>query len=159
MLHIILNDEILETHESRPEAWFNEAYEQEWMDSELVREIVNGVDLTEYVDGDYFRSPVFGGIPARSLSTGCKALLVLLNIDDIVMSGERMGDNCLGYVLKIAELKDIYVSMHHWMPFPEPFSIMLDDLDIVVTSQKELLWYYMRGLKSEFKRYPKELLG
>ena len=159
MLHIILNDEILETHESRPEGWFNEEYDASWMESELAREIVKGVDLTEYIDGDYFKSPVFGGIPARSLSTGCKALLVLLNIDDIVMSGERMGDNCLEYVLKIAEIKDIWISMHHWMPFPEPFNIMLDDLGIFVTSLNELLWYYARGVKSEFKEYPKELLG
>ena len=49
--------------------------------------------------------------------------------------------------------------MHHWMPFPEPFNIMLDDLGIVVTSLNELLWYYARGVKSEFKEYPKELLG
>lgn len=65
--------------------FFYSNYEQSWFQSDLARKIVKEIDNTEYVDGDYFKSPVFGGISAQRLSSGVKSMLILLNCDNVIV--------------------------------------------------------------------------
>lgn len=113
--------------------YFDAQYEQSWFQKPLAREIINDIDKSEYVSGEYIESPVLGGISPLLLSTGCKALLLLLNEDDIIVSGERMGDNCFKWVLEIAKEKDITITLNHGVKFEEPFCV------ISLNSGKELV--------------------
>lgn len=122
--------------------YFDGVYEQNWFSSDLAREIVKGIDNTEYIDGEYFQSPVLGGIPPRDLSSGCKGVLLALNEDDIILSGERFGDNCCEWLLEVAKLKDVTISLNHIMDFKEPFSIRILNTNRVVTNSKD----YVREL-------------
>ena len=70
-----------------------------------------------YISGEYIQSPVLGGISPRDLSSGCKALLILLNEPDKIVSGDRMGDNCYPVLLKMAESADYTITLCHLIDF------------------------------------------
>lgn len=118
--------------------YFDAQYEQSWLQAPLAKEIIRDVDASEYVSGEYIESPVFGGISPLMLSTGCKALLLLLNEDDIIVSGERMGDNCFKWALKIAERKDITITLNHMVELEEPFKVVSLNTGKEITSNSEL---------------------
>lgn len=119
--------------------YFDGMYEQSWFQSDLAKEIIKGVDKSNYISGEYIESPVFGGISPRDLSTGCKTLLVLLNEDNVVVSGERMGDNCYPWLLRIAEQKDITITLCHNVEIPEPFEIRNLNTGKILTKTVEIL--------------------
>lgn len=103
--------------------YFDGMYEQSWLQSDLARQIISDVDKSTYVSGEFIESPILGGISPRDLSTGCKTLLILLN-DDCIVSGDRMGDNCFPWLMKIAEHKDITITLCHYVELQEPFKIL-----------------------------------
>lgn len=109
------------TYIDKPSAYFDAVYEEDYLDSDLAKQIVKGIDLTEYIGDEVYKSPVFGMISPRDLSTGCKGVLLLLAEDNIVIAGQRFGDNCLDWILKVAETKDIYITLNNVMDFQEPF--------------------------------------
>ena len=108
---------------SRPSGYFDAVYEQSWLQSDMARYIIKTIDKSEYIDGEYIQSPVFGGISPRDLSTGCKALLILLNEPDKIVSGDRMGDNCYPVLLEMAKHADYTITLSHVISFKklEPF--------------------------------------
>lgn len=118
--------------------YFDAQYEQSWFQKPLAKEIIQDIDKSEYIRGEYIESPVFGGIPPTSLSTGCKALLLLLNEEGIIVSGERMGDNCFKWVLKIAKEKDITITLNHGVDLEEPFEAVSLNTGKRITNNLEL---------------------
>lgn len=143
MLNIIVDSfsNEIENEITNPGGYFDATYEQSWFQSDLARKIIKGIDDTEYISGEYFESPVFGGIPPRDLSTGCKATLLLLNEDGIVVRGERFGDNCAIWLLKIADIKDITISLNHVLKFPEnvEFKVHFNNTGKIVTNYKDYI--------------------
>ena len=105
--------------------YFDAVYETEWLTSEMSKRIIKQVDDSEYISGEYIESPVFGGISPRDLSTGCKALLILLNENNVIVSGDRMGDNCYPLLLEMAEERDITITLCHYVELEkyEPLKI------------------------------------
>ena len=119
--------------------YFDAMYDATWLQSELARQIIKGVDDSEYIAGEYIESPVLGGISPRDLSSGCKALLILLNENNIIVSGERMGDNCFPWLLKIAEKKDVTITLCHNVTLKEPFTVNNLNSGRIITSNVELM--------------------
>ena len=109
------------TYIDKPSAYFDAVYENDYLSSDLARKIVNGIDLTDYIGDEVYKSPVFGMISPKDLSSGCKGVLLLLAEDNIVVAGQRFGDNCLDWILEVAKVKDIYITLNHVMDFKEPF--------------------------------------
>lgn len=97
--------------------YFDAMYEESWFKSDMAKHIIRTIDKSEYIDGDYIRSPEFGGIPPRDLSTGCKALLILLNEPESIVSGDRMGDNCYPVLFEMAKDHDYTITLCHMMDF------------------------------------------
>lgn len=141
MLNIIIDSitNKVEGEITGPSGYFDANYEQDWFKSDLAREIVKGIDNTTYVSGEYFESPVLGAISPRDLSTGCKATLLLLNENNIIIRGERFGDNCAEWILKLAEEKDITITMNHYIKFPQPFKIKCLNTNKILTNRIELI--------------------
>lgn len=106
--------------------YFDGMYEQSWLSSNWGRQIIKEIDNSDYIDGEYIKSPVLGGISPRDLSSGCKALLILLNEDDVIVSGDRMGDNCFPLLLELAKERDLIITLAHWVTMKdfEPFEIL-----------------------------------
>lgn len=94
------------------QAYFDAMFEGEWMLKPFSKRVVLGVDKSEVIGEYSIKSPYLGAISPTMLSTGVKTLILLDNMD-VVVSGERIGDNCWKYVYELGEEKDIYICVNH----------------------------------------------
>lgn len=53
-----------------PNRYFNLHKKKEWFDRLDVKEIIKTIDDTDVVDGEYLKSPVFGGYGSRKIIIG-----------------------------------------------------------------------------------------
>lgn len=106
--------------------YFDAVYDSSWLSSDWAKRIIREIDKSEYISGEYIESPVLGGISPRDLSSGCKALLILLNEPEQIVSGDRMGDNCYPLLLEMAKEKDYTITLDHWVNLNkyEPLNII-----------------------------------
>lgn len=147
MLKIIFGIEGLEL-EDRIEYvsdYFDATYDANWLSSDKAKSIIREVDKSEYVDGEYIHSPVLGGISPRDLSTGCKALLLILNNPELVVSGDRMGDNCYPILLDLAKERDITITLCHYVDLKEfePLNILNVNTGSTINTSLELMEAYI----------------
>lgn len=99
-----------------PQFYFNNNFEEEWMMSDYVKNMVLDVDKSTVLYPKVIDSPVLGVIPVTDLSTGVKSLILMYNKLDIVISGERLGDNCWKWVFEMSKTRDIRVTLNHCVP-------------------------------------------
>jgi len=114
MLNIIIEFEEVKNKIMRVGKYFNGVYELSWFDSDLAKEIIRGIDNSEYIGDECIKSPILGMIPPSILSGGCKGCLLLLNEPDHIVCGESFGDNCFPWLSKIGEQQDITITLHHF---------------------------------------------
>lgn len=118
-----------------------------WFNQEKVKEIVKEIDNTIAIKDSYLESPVFGAISPDMLSSGCKGLILLQVMDDINLYATRCGDNCVPQLLRIAQEKDIRITLHHCMQFPDVFPCKV----VIAESGKEVSG--RREFVNEFYKY------
>lgn len=118
--------------------YFNHVYKRVWLDNDLVKEMILDVDKSKVIGNGIIDSPFLGLIPPEKLSGGIKNLIMMLFLDNIVFNGSSCGDNCLPWMLKIAENKDVYVNFKHYILLEEPFEVEILDTGIIAHSNKEL---------------------
>lgn len=119
-------------------AYFDEVYEPSWFTSEFSKKIVNQIDnVTYFGSGDVFISEKYGAMSATELSSGSKALLILLNEDDTLVSGDRMGDNCVPLLLELAKMKDIKITLCHLMEFPDDFEFYCIPYNKIINTKED----------------------
>lgn len=131
----------MENKISEVSQYFDAVYDSTWLSSEWAKRIIKEIDKSEYISGEYIESPVFGGISPRDLSTGCKALLILLNEPDKIISGDRMGDNCYPLLLEMSKDKDYTITLAHWVNLSEyePLNILNAETGEILTKAIELM--------------------
>ena len=135
---------------SNVSAYFDEMYEPEWFSSDFAKRVANSIDNVEYFgSGDVFISDKYGAMPAKELSSGTKALLILANEENVLVSGDRMGDNCVPFLLELAEKKDIKITLCHLMQFPEQFEFYCIPQNKVITTSEDFLraWLEVRPVE------------
>lgn len=91
--------------------YFNHVYRAEWLDDDLVKQMIKDVDNSTVLSNQCIQSPVLGQIPPERLSGGVKALICLLKLDDCLIDLVVCGENCEKWISEIAKKKDIRVSM------------------------------------------------
>lgn len=123
-------------------AYFDNVYEDEWMEDDLVKEIIRDVDHSEVLTPHIIESPVLGAITPRELSGGVKVLILMLKDDSFIYNMYNCGNNCAKWVLKIAEKKDLTVFLRHIMRFEGEFEIQIMNTGRIVHNRSE----YVRGL-------------
>lgn len=123
-----------------PDLYFDNTYEDEWLEDELSKEMVKDIDRSELVGPNLVISPVLGSIPVTRLSGGVKTLIQIAHDPEHIYNATACGDNCAAWLLRIAEGKDVLVRMGHIMHFGqnENFRIRIANTDEVVTSQSDL---------------------
>ncbi|MCD8020188.1 MAG: DUF4869 domain-containing protein [Clostridiales bacterium] len=122
-----------------PQVYFKNAFEPEWMNDPLVKEMVFDIDKSKVIAPYVIESPIFGQIPPQMLSGGVKTLILAHKIPDKIFYISGCGDNCAKWFLKIAENKDVTVTLGYPMDFGEgPFHIKLLNTGEVVHSRKEM---------------------
>ena len=75
------------------------------------------------------------------MSAGVKTLL-LMAFDESgrLFNATACGDNCAKWILKIAEVKDLTICLHHSMNFGSgPYEIKILNNDCIVHNQEEWL--------------------
>jgi len=105
--------------------YFIHQYEDEWITDPLSREMILDVDKSTVIGPRLIDSPVLGAISPRELSGGVKALILMAHDESgKVFNASACGDNCAKWILKIAEKKELTITLHNIMKFDmEPFSI------------------------------------
>ena len=93
------------------DTFFNNTYEDEWLDDAFVRKMVKAVDGSTVESQHCIMSPVLGQIPPERLSGGVKALICLYELDDFYVDLIVCGRNCEEFILDIARQKDVKCSL------------------------------------------------
>jgi hypothetical protein len=123
-------------------AYFDNVYEDEWIEDDFVKEMIQDVDHSTVVSAHIIESPVLGAITPRELSGGVKVLILMLKDDSFVYNMSNCGNNCAKWILKIAEKKDLTVYLQHIMRFEGEFEIKIMNTGKIVHNRAE----YVSGL-------------
>ena len=139
MLKIYYGDLESENYIFNPDSYFNNSYEEGWMSDPVTVEMVKDIDGSEVVGPRLIDSPYLGPIPTERLSGGVKTL-ILMNFDTAhIFNASACGDNCAGWLLRIAEKKDLTIRLGYLMDFGEgDFEIEILNLNRVVHNMKQL---------------------
>lgn len=139
MLSIYLGDCDKEIY--NPPVYFINQYEDAWLETDLAKKMIMDVDQSEVIGPHLIQSPVLGPISPRELSGGVKTLL-LLAFDESgkIFNATACGDNCAKWILKIAQDKDVTISLHHSMNFGNgEYAIKILNNGRIVHNQEEWL--------------------
>lgn len=123
-------------------SYFDNVYEDEWIEDEFVKEMIQDVDHSTVVSAHVIESPVFGAITPKDLSGGVKVLILMLKDDSFIYNLSNCGNNCAKWVLKIAEKKDLTVYLQHIIRFEGEFEITIMNSGKIVRNPAE----YVREL-------------
>lgn len=123
-------------------AYFDNVYEDEWIEDELVKEMILDVDSSKVISSHIIESPIFGAITPKELSGGVKVLILMLKDDSFVYNMSNCGNNCAKWILKIAEKKDLTVYLQHILRFEGEFEIQIMNTGKIVHNPGE----YVEGL-------------
>lgn len=99
--------------------YFNRNKSKDWFNRDDVKKIIKNIDLSIAVKDEYIESPVFGGMSPTKLSTGCKAVILMAVLEKPYIYATKCGDNCVPDILEISRNKDVHITLHHIMQFPE----------------------------------------
>lgn len=140
MLTIIFGDYKEANYISNPDMFFDNTYEDKWLESDLAKDIVKDIDKSDLEGPNLVVSPVLGSIPVTRISGGAKTLIQIAFDSDHIFNASACGDNCAKWLLKIGNDKDIVVRMGHVMHFPEEsFDIKIANTGDIVHTPYELV--------------------
>ncbi len=139
MLNIIFGDIKNSNYISNPDMYFDNTYDDKWLETSLAKEIVKDVDKSDLEGPNLVVSPVLGSIPVTRISGGAKTLIQIAFDDEHIFNASACGDNCAKWLLKLGEKKDIVVRLGHIMHFPfESFDIKIANTGDIVHTPYEL---------------------
>lgn len=118
--------------------YFDALYENTWFSSKLAKDIIKGIDDSTHIKDGYIESPVYGAISPTELSSGCKGALLLLNMPDIIVCGERFGDNCFKWLFEIAKDREITITLSHFLRLDYSFDMRILNTNEIVHNREEL---------------------
>ena len=100
-----------------PDSYFNNNYIADWFSDDLVREMVQDVDLTEVIS--YKLAYDWQGDPMNTLeiSGGVKTLIMMYKIPHFLANGDSMGDNCAKWLELISKRVNCTMTLSHCMKF------------------------------------------
>ena len=88
---------------------FSREFKREWLFDNMCKDDITSIDKCKIDDSLFIYNDDDFLIGADDLSTGCKAVILLYKLNDIMIPLEFMGDNCFEMLAKISFIKDIRV--------------------------------------------------
>lgn len=145
LLHILVNDGVVDISEyiSKVSAYFDIEFEKEWLTHDFVKKVIKNIDNSQVIEDELLKNEVIGYFSQERLSSGCKALILIYELN-LKVSGDRMGDNCIPYLLELAEQKEVYISLRHIPEFPQEFNAVIENTNKNITSFREFVNEYVR---------------
>ena len=142
MLSIFFGDYPGDDYIEDPDLYFDNTYEDEWLEDDLSREMVKDVDRSDLISPNLVVSPVLGAISVNRLSGGVKTLIQIAHDSEHIYNASACGDNCAKWLLRLGQERDVLVRMGHMMHFrdsgSDKLNIRIDNTGEVVHSQSEL---------------------
>lgn len=126
------------------DSYFNNNYQDEWMEDEEVKQIIRDIDSSELLNSQIVISPVLGAIPVTQISGGAKAVILMLKMPHLLIHGNSCGDNCAVWIDKIGKKQDIYVHLTYPMRFPEDVQLTVLDTGTVCNGYQEYVKEYLK---------------
>lgn len=120
---------------------------REWFRDPNVIRFIKEIDCAEVIKDEILMSEAGNYFMVDGLSSGCKAVILMYKTN-LHLYASRCGDNCVPFILEIAANKDVTVTLHHCMEFPENgWTALMLDSGRVVTSSEEFVDEYFRLVK------------
>ena len=91
----------------------------EWFADPFVQEFLKEVDGCEVLFEEALKDRRGHGISTLMLSTECKTLCCVYFHPELIFYGSLLGDNCLPFLLRISDTKDITLVFEHCAIFKE----------------------------------------
>lgn len=126
------------------DAYFKHTFRPHWLENDLAKRIVRDVDKSEVLAPYCIQSPVLGQISPDALSSGVKALILMMQDDeDVTVWATVCGDNCAKWILEIAKQKELHIVLSHLMRFGAPSDEMIAVIENVGKTTKTVGDYIM----------------
>ena len=140
MLSIYFGDYAGDNYVDNPDLYFDNTYEDEWLEDPVSKEMVKDIDKSELVGPNLVISPVLGSMSINRLSGGVKTLIQIAHDPDHVYNVSACGDNCAAWLLKLSKDKDVLVRLGHLMHFDgDAIQIRIENTGEIVESGRELV--------------------
>lgn len=138
MLHVFYGD--LPTAIYNTTVYFKNVYEDAWLTTPPVPQMIADIDKSTVISGNVIDSPVFGKIPPLNLSGSVKTLILIQNVPDKIFNASACGDDCAPWLLRLVKEKDITINLRHLMDFGrETFDLHIVNVNQTVHNMKELI--------------------
>lgn len=102
---------------NRSKIYFNNTYQNEWLNDEFVKTMIQDVDRSEVISPHLIESSVLGSIGPKNLSGGVKTLILMYKDSEHIFNATNCGDNCAKWILEISRRKDLTICLQHIMDF------------------------------------------
>ena len=129
----------------RTDSYFNNTFEPEWFDDELVKEMVLDIDKTVVLSHYCMDSPVLGQIPPEMLSQGVKTLILMLKQPDMIFYATNCGDNCAKWIIEISKRQDLHIVLGHYMQWGDSEIVLngiIENCNLEFSTTSQLMDYY-----------------
>ena len=146
MLNILFREDEREIRYT--DSYFNNNYQDEWFEDDLVKQIIKDIDLSDVLNAQIVISPVLGAIPVTQISGGAKAVILMLKKSELLIHGNSCGDNCAEWISLIGKMQDIYVHLTYPMRFPDDVELTVIDTGVTCNSYKEYVEEYLKWSQS-----------
>ena len=146
MLNILFREDEREIRYT--DSYFNNNYQDEWFEDDLVKQIIKDIDLSDVLNAQIVISPVLGAIPVTQISGGAKAVILMLKKSELLIHGNSCGDNCADWISRIGKIQDIYVHLTYPMRFPDDVELTVIDTGVTCNSYKEYVEEYLKWSQS-----------
>lgn len=145
MLKVFFGDRDSSIQDSIIDVYFDNNYDSEWFEDDIVKRMVYDIDKTEVKSKNCLESPVLGQIPPMYLSGGVKALILMYKTD-LVVDATSCGENCVDWIIRLGDMRDVDVDLNYYMPLkPNENGILIVNSGNVVNTvydfNKEALKY------------------
>ena len=130
-----------------PPTYFDNTYEDSWLEQPLAKEMVQDIDKSEVVGPHLIESPVLGPVSPKELSGGVKTL-ILMAFDDSgkIFNASACGDNCAQWIVNIGKEKNLTINLHHVMDFSH-----VEDFRAKILNTGKKVGNYQEYLKEIFR--------
>lgn len=110
MLHVFYGD--LPTAICNTAVYFKNVYEDAWLTTPPVPQMIEDIDKSTVISGNVIDSPVLGKIPPLKLSGSVKTLILIQNVPDKIFNASACGDDCAPWLLRLAEGKTFHTKLN-----------------------------------------------
>ena len=100
--------------------YFRKNKKPEWFEDDFVKEFILAIDKATVLFEEALKDRWGHGISVDKISTGSKSLCCIYYDDkETIFNGSQMGDNCVPFLMRIAEYKDVTIMLEHYMLFSD----------------------------------------